>query len=487
VAFPKKNPATEADPDDLPNSLRWRAFWVCIAAGALTILDLSGVNVALPSIQKGLDASSAQLQLVVAGYALAFGLALVPSGRLGDMRSRRTMFVIGLSAFALASAACALATSDVWLTVTRLLQGAAAGMLMPQVLGLIQQLFGPEDRPKAFGLFGAMVGVATALGPTLCGLLIAAGGETDGWRLLFWLNVPCGAAALLFALRLLPRKQHPSGDTQLDFVGIGLLGAAVFCLMLPFLLTSGGEGDDPARWLWLIGGVAFGTGFLFWERAYAARGKSPVVHLDLFRLVSYRNGTAIAALYFAGMPATFLVTTLYLQEGLGAAPLLAALATVPFALSSAVAAWYGGKLVERFGRALVVVGLGIVAVAVAALAAAATLTPPHLSEWPMAGAMLIGGIGGGLVISPNQTLTLADVPREEGSVAGSIQQLGQRLGTAVGLAAISAVFFRDVHSGQHAPISEYHAGVLSGFAISFGLVVLTLVVGFIDLRQRVKS
>ncbi|AYG02661.1 MFS transporter [Gryllotalpicola protaetiae] len=483
----KTNSARDAGPGDLSQTARWRAFWVCIAAGALTILDLSGVNVALPSIQKGLNASSAQLQLVVAGYALAFGLSLVPSGRLGDMRSRRKMFLIGLAAFALASAACALAQSDVWLTATRLVQGAAAGMLMPQVLGLIQQLFGPEDRPTAFGLFGAMVGVGTALGPTLCGLLIALGGETDGWRLLFWLNVPCGAAALLFALRLLPKKQDASPDTELDFPGLALLGAAVFCLMLPFLLTSGGQGDDPTRWLWLIGGVAFGTAFLFWERAYAARGKSPVVHLDLFRLTSYRNGTAIAALYFAGMPATFLVTTLYLQEGLGATPLLAALATVPFALSSAAAAWYGGKLVRRFGRSLVIVGTAIVALAVAGLAAAATLTPPHLSEWPMAGAMLVGGIGGGLVISPNQTLTLADVPREEGSVAGSIQQLGQRLGTAVGLAAISAVFFRDVRSGQHAPISQYHAGVLSGFAISFGLVVLTLVMGLIDHRQRVTS
>ncbi|MFC4242033.1 MFS transporter [Gryllotalpicola reticulitermitis] len=472
--------------DRLSQRARWRAFWVCIAAGALTILDLSGVNVALPSIQKGLEASSTQLQLVVAGYALAFGLALVPSGRIGDMRSRRRLFLIGLAGFALASAACALAQSDVWLTVTRLIQGAAGGVLMPQVLGLIQQLFDQKDRPKAFGLFGAMVGVGTALGPTLCGLLIALGGETEGWRLLFWLNVPCGAAALIFALRLLPKKQDPSPDTQLDLIGLGLLAGAVFCAMLPFLLTSG-QGDAATRWLWLIGAAAFGIAFWRWERHYAATGRSPVVHLDLFERGSYRNGVAIAALYFAGMPATFLVTTLYLQEGLGAAPLLAALATVPFALSSAIAAWYGGRLVERFGRSLVVVGIGIVALAVAGLAAAATLTPPGVSEWPMAAAMLVGGVGGGFVISPNQTLTLSEVPRDEASVAGSIQQLGQRLGTAVGLAAISAVFFSRVQSGQHASVSQYHAGVLAGYAISFGLVLTTLAMGFVDLHQRAKA
>lgn len=484
----KKTDARDGSPDDadggLSEAARWRAFWVCIAVGALTILDLSGVNVALPSIQKGLSASTAQLQLVVAGYALAFGLALVPAGRLGDMRSRRRLFLIGLSGFALASAACALAQSDVWLTIARFVQGAAAGLQMPQVLGMIQQLFDQRSRPRAFGLFGAMVGVATALGPTLCGVLIAIGGETQGWRLLFWLNVPLGAAALIFALRLLPSRQDPSPDTELDLIGLALLGAAVFCAMLPFLLASGGQGGGSALWLWLIGAAGFGTGFWFWERRYAAHGKSPVVHFDLFRRLSYRNGTAIAALYFAGMPATFLVTTLFLQEGLGATPLVAALATVPFALSSAVAAWYGGRLVQRFGRKLVVLGTAIVAFAVAGLAAAATLTPPAFSEWPMAAAMLVGGIGGGFVISPNQTLTLSEVPRGEASVAGSIQQLGQRLGTAVGLAAISAVFFRAVRPGHAASIADFHTGVLTGYAVSFGLVLLTLATGFVDLHQR---
>ncbi|WP_022882018.1 MFS transporter [Gryllotalpicola ginsengisoli] len=475
----------EASRSGLRESGRWPAFVVCIGVGALTILDLSGVNVALPSIEKGLHASSSQLQLIVAGYALAFGLALVPSGRLGDMRSRRVMFLVGLAGFVAASALCALAQNDAWLSIARFAQGAAAGTQMPQVLGLIQQLFDAETRPRAFGAFGAMVGISTALGPTLCGLLIAVGGESDGWRLLFWLNVPCGLAALVFALRLVPREQPSSGDTELDPVGLLLLGASVFCFMLPFLLTTG-SGDQAARWLWLLACAALAAVFVWWERRYARNGRSPVIHFELFRRGSYRNGTLLAAAYFAAMPASFLVTTLFLQQGLDLPPLDAGLVVVPFALGSAVFAWFGGRLVQRRGRAVVQLGLGFVAAGIVGLGVGAVLPPAEAAPWTMSAAMLVGGVGGGLVISPNQTLTLAEVPPEDGSVAGSIQQLGQRIGTAVGVAAITAVFFLFTgRSGGGRP--AYDHAVVAGYAVALGLLLVAAVIGYLDLRQRRRS
>ncbi|WP_410781060.1 MFS transporter [Leifsonia sp. SIMBA_070] len=478
---------TAADSGDAQRR-RGPAFAVCIAVGALTILDLSGVNVALPSIQRSLHADSTQLQLIVAGYALAFGLSLIPSGRLGDTRSRRAMFVIGLIGFSVASALCALAPGIVWLTVTRFLQGAAAGVQMPQVLGMIQQLYRGEERGRAFGVFGAMVGIATAIGPTLAGSLIALGGPTDGWRLLFWFNVPCGAIALFFALRFLPRDQHRGeGGTELDPVGLGLLAVAIIGLMLPFLLTTGSSTDDPLRWLWLIAFAVAGVAFLFWERAYRKRGLSPIVHLELFGTASYRNGILIATVYFAGLPASFLVTTLFLQEGLHAQPLAAGLVSVPFALGAAVSAFIGGRLVQRFGRALVVVGLIVVIVGIGALLASATLAPPSAAEWFMAGSTLIGGLGGGLVISPNQTLTLSEVPPEEGSAAGSIAQLGQRIGTAVGVALVTAVFFATVPGGGSHPVSEYHAAVRGGYLVTLALLAVALVVGLVDLRERHRA
>jgi EmrB/QacA subfamily drug resistance transporter len=467
---------------------RTPAFAVCIAVGALTILDLSAVNVALPSIQRSLHADSTQLQLIVAGYALAFGLTLIPSGRLGDTRSRKAMFIIGLIGFSLASALCALAPGIVWLTVTRFLQGAAAGVQMPQVLGMIQQLYRGEERGRAFGVFGAMVGIATAIGPTLAGSLIAIGGATEGWRLLFWFNVPCGAIALILALRYLPKRQdRGEGGTQLDPIGLVLLAVAILGLMLPFLLTTGSSTDDPKRWLWLIAFVVAGAAFLLWEHAYRRRGLSPIVHLELFRIASYRNGLLIAAVYFAGLPASFLVTTLYLQEGLHAEPLVAGLVSVPFALGAAVSAFVGGRLVQRFGRALVVTGLVIVIAGIGALLASATLAPPSAAAWFMAGSTLIGGIGGGFVISPNQTLTLSEIPPEEGSAAGSIAQLGQRIGTAVGIALVTAAFFATVPGGGSHPVAQYHDAVRAGYLMTLGLLAVALIVGLVDLRERRKA
>ncbi len=467
---------------------RWRAFGVCVAVAALTILDLSKVNVGLPSIEGSLHASSSQLQLIVAGYALAFGLALVPSGRLGDVYSRKAFFLLGLSLFTLASVACALAPGIGVLVVARLAQGIAAGIQMPQVLGLVQQLFQGPARARAFGLFGATVGVSTALGPTLGGLLIAVGGAQDGWRLLFWMNVPLGLIALGFAWRLLPGRPERSGRrVPLDLVGIALVGSAVVAFMLPFVLTTGEPGDDPRRWLWLAVAAAAAIAFVLWERSYARRGLLPVVDFGLFRRSSYRNGILIAATYFAALPASFLISTLYLQQGLGLEPVFAGMVTISFALASAAMAWIGGRLVQRVGRALVVGGLCTVAVGIALVLAAATLPPPAAAPWAMAGAMTVTGLGGGLVISPNQTLTLAEVPVEEAGVAGSLTQVGQRVGNAVGVAAATAVYFSAIYGesgGRHVSLAVYHDAYRDGFFVCLGLVLLALVFAVLDLLAR---
>jgi len=148
---------------------RWQAFAVCLAAGFMTLLDVSIVNVALPSIESALHASSSQVQWIVAGYTLAFGLVLVPAGRLGDLHGRRVMFLVGLGVFVLTSALCGAALSGTWLVIGRVLQGVAAGMLNPQVIAMIQELFSGAERARAFGMYGACVGISTAVGPLLAG------------------------------------------------------------------------------------------------------------------------------------------------------------------------------------------------------------------------------------------------------------------------------------------------------------------------------
>ena len=486
--------SSDARTDDRPDDrTRWRAFAVCVAVAALTILDLSKVNVGLPSIERSLGATSSSLQLIVAGYALAFGLALVPAGRLGDLRSRRALFIVGLTAFTGSSLLCAIAPNIQVLIVTRILQGFAAGTQMPQVIGLVQQLFRGGERGRAFGLFGAVIGISTALGPTIGGGLIALGGEESGWRLLFWMNVPLGIAALLFALRLLPKgAQGRATDRELDVVGILLLGAAIITLMLPFVLTSG-SGGSATRWLWLVAFAVFVGLFVWWERRYKRAGKSPVVHFELFRLSSYRNGLSIVAVYFAAIPASFLMVTLYLQEGLGLEPVFAGMVSIPFAATSAVGSYVGGRIVDRFGRALVVAGLVFVVIGFVLLMLAATLTPPAVTPWAMAGAFLVGGLGGGFVVSPNQTLTLAEVPIEQSGVAGSMQQLGQRVGTAIGTAVATSIFYGIVRgesagggSGAHR-LDAYHDAFRSGTTFTVGLMALALVLAVTDQLARRRA
>ncbi|WBU38212.1 MFS transporter [Homoserinibacter sp. YIM 151385] len=470
-----------------PPEHRWRIFAVCVAAASLTILDLSKVNVGLPSIETALGAGPTALQLIVAGYALAFGLLLVPAGRLGDLRSRRTLFLVGLGVFALASLVCALAPDVVTLAVARILQGASAGILMPQVFGLLQQLFQGPDRGRAFGLFGAIIGLSTAFGPTLGGLLIAIGGPEDGWRLLFWMNVPLVLILFPIAWRLLPRRQaHQAGGAGLDPVGIVLLGIAVLALMLPFVLTTGSDSDDPARWWWLVLFAASGAAFVVWERRVAARGETPVVDFGLLRIPSYRNGILVGTFYFAAMPATFLTLTLYLQQGLHLAPVFAGMVTIPFALVSAITSWLSGRVVDRFGRALVVGGTAVVATGFTTAALLGILLPAEAAPWGIAAGMLVAGVGGGAVISPNQTLLLADIPVVSGGVAGSIAQLGQRIGTAVGLAAATAAFYATLtlETGDAAELVVYHDAYRNAVAVSVAFVVAALVFGLLDLRRR---
>ncbi|MTE23612.1 MFS transporter [Microbacterium sp. ZXX196] len=472
---------------DLDHAGRWRAFWVCVSVAALTILDISKVNVGLASIESALGGGSTELQLVVSGYILAFGLTLVPFGRIGDQRSRRTLMIVGLSSFMVTSIVCALAPNIWVLVIGRFLQGIAAGIQMPQVMGTIQQVFQGKERGAAFGLFGAVIGLSTAFGPTLGGLLIALGGPEDGWRWIFWMNVPLCLAVLILAARALPEVRRPStAALTLDPVGLALFALVVATLMLPFLFTTGSPSDAPERWWLLVPCTLFAAAFVAWERRYAARGRSPLVPLRLFRIMSWRNGTALQTLYFAALPSVFLLTALYLQAGLGLEAVFAGMVTIGFALMSAVTSWYGGRIVARYGRALVVFGLAVVLVAIVALVAIARLASDEVTPWLMVVALALGGVGGGFVISPNQTLTLAEIPPSEGGLAGSVGQLGQRVGNAIGAAIALSMFYSTIYreDGTRSGSAVFHDAYGTGLLAAALFVAAALAVSLVDLGAR---
>ncbi|MFD0785528.1 MFS transporter, partial [Micromonospora azadirachtae] len=328
-----------ADVDPAENRRRWQALGVGLVAAFMTLLDVSIVNVAIPSLDQALHASPSDLQWVLSGYALTFGLALVPAGRFGDARSLTTAFVFGIALFTITSALAGLAPSPTWLVIARLLQGAAAGIVNPQVTGVIQELFRGPERARPFGLLGATIGISTAVGPLLGGLLIALGGQEHGWRYVFFVNVPVGIVAVLLGWRLLPGRQKGHTDRhRLDPVGVILLGVGVVLVLLP--LAQEQQWRTPWKWALIPVGLLVLLAFAVWEHRYA-RTRQPLFDLRLFKLRSYTLGSLIALIYFGGFTAIFFIFTLFLQNGHGYSALVAGLAITPFALGSAAASAAG--------------------------------------------------------------------------------------------------------------------------------------------------
>jgi EmrB/QacA subfamily drug resistance transporter len=469
-AVPEGGRADGADPR------RWKALAVCLVGGFMTLLDISIVNVALPSIRTGLSATSSDLQWVVSGYALAFGLLLVPAGRIGDARGRRSMFILALGLFTLASLACGLAPSSSWLIVARLIQGLAGGLLTPQISAVIQQLFRGEERGTAFGLFGATVGVSTAVGPLLGGAIIALFGAGHGWRYVFFINLPIGLVLMPFAWRLLPRpNEEQQRRHDYDPVGVGLLGAGIVALLLPLVQQQ--EWPGSAKWLLVpVAAVLLGL-FVVWEVRYEGRGKEPLVELSLFRLRSYSAGISLITMFFAGFTPIFFIFTLYLQIGLRYTALQAGLAITPFALGSAVAAALGGRVVTRVGRTLIAAGLVLVLVGFLGTLVAVHYAPRHGTALATLAPLVIGGLGAGLVIAPNQALTLAEVPVRRAGTAGGLLQVGQRIGAAVGIAAVGSVFFARVAATQG---RDFPGAYTRALLVGTAFVVVGLVLALVD-------
>ncbi|WP_432995409.1 MFS transporter [Dactylosporangium sp. CA-233914] len=444
---------------------------VAMVAGFMTLLDVSIVNVALPSIRADLHLSPGELQWVLSGYALTFGLVLVPAGRFGDARGRRNVFIAGLAGFTLASAAAGVATGPMWLVTARLVQGAAAGVVNPQVSGLIQQLFQPAERGRPFGVLGAVIGISTAVGPLLGGLLIQVFGAESGWRWIFYINVPIGLVAVLLGARWIPGRRAGAREREtLDATGVALLGIGVFLLLLP--LVQEREWHGNGKWLLAAAAVVVLAGFVAWERRFAGRGTS-LVDLGLFRVRSYGLGALVGLFYFGGFTSIFFTYTLLLQSGLQYSALEAGLAVTPFALGSAAAAALGGRVVNRFGRPLVVTGLLLVVAGLVGTMLALHLVPGRGAGIATVLPLLVAGIGSGLVITPNQTLTLAEVPVRRAGSAGAVLQVGQRIGTALGIAAVGAVFFNQL-AGDGSWVQAFHSSLL--VTIAFVVVALAAAV-----------
>jgi EmrB/QacA subfamily drug resistance transporter len=457
---------------------RWIALLVCCSALFMTLLDVSITNVALPSISDSTDAGPAQLQWIVSGYTLAFGLVPVLAGRLGDDHGRRRMFQVGVAGFAVTSAVSGLAPTAEVLIAARVLQGISGGLINPQVSGLVQQMFRGDERGRAFGALGTTVGLGTALGPLVGGVLIAAGGPELGWRLVFFVNVPVGIVVMVLARRYLP-STPTVGRHRLDLLGSLILGAATFCV-----LYGAVEFEQVGRPVLMLVAPAVVLLYAFWrrERRLTDERKDPLIDLRLFRRPSYTSGVVLALLFFPAQAGLPLVMALYFQRGLGYSALHSALGVTAFAVGSAVAAQSAGRFVHRLGRPLVVGGSLTFAAGAVAMALVASTTPTEHAVLVLAAPLFVMGLGSGAVITPNHALTLMDVDPVVGSTAGGVLQTAQRVGLAVGQAVIGAVFFSALVGPGAA---SYSHALGAAVVVALGFVTAAAVIGTWEIvRQR---
>ncbi|MGW7542208.1 MFS transporter [Streptomyces sp. NPDC054770] len=433
-------PAPTTHPEPPQDRTRWLALAIVMTAAFMDLVDVTIVNIAIPSIQRNAGASFGQIQWITAGYALAFAAGLITGGRLGDIHGRKRLFLVGVAGFTLASALCGFAANPEMLVASRILQGGMAAMMVPQVLSIVHATFPAHERGKVFGLFGAVVGLGAVSGPLLGALLTEWNLLGLEWRPIFLINLPVGIAALLLGRRYISESKAPHA-LRLDLVGVALVTLGLLMLLYP--LTRGRELGWP---LWgyvsMAGALAVFAVLVAYERRKAARDGSPLVELSLFTVKSFAGGIAVQTVFGVALGIFFLVWTLYMQVGLGWTPLHAGLTGVPFSISVSVAAGLSvQKLVPRFGRRVLQTGALLMGLGVLLYIWESDRYGLAIASWQMALPLVVMGVGMGLIVAPLTDAVLSEVPREHAGSASGLINTVQQMGNALGLGLVSVVFY----------------------------------------------
>lgn len=411
----------------------------------MSLLDTTIVNVALPGIQRTLHATDSELQWLVSGYALALGVTLVPAGRLGDSIGRKPLYVTGLSAFLAASAGAGLAATATELIVARVVQGLGAGVYYAQINASILDTFSGADRGRAFGLLAGIVGLSTALGPLVGGLLIALGGRESGWRWIFYVNVIVGLFALPSAARFLPRSGRQP-RIRSDRLGTALFTIGLMLILFP--LIEGHTLGWPI-WCYLCFAIAVPvlTGLAIWEKRVQTLGGMPLIPPRVATCQTFARGAIFAMLYFASFTSIFFTLAVVWQEGFGHSALASGLVVSPCAITAMITARKSAGIADKLGHRTVPLGCtGVAAGLMTLLACFHANQQP--SAWQLAVPLLLIGVGHGLTVAPNIALVLNSVPPSDSGTASGILNTAQRLGSALGIALVGTALFDTLHITQ---------------------------------------
>jgi MFS family permease len=452
---------------------RWLALVVVLIAGFMDLLDVTIVNVAVPSILLELKASYAQVEWVVTGYVLGFAAVLITGGRLGDIFGRKRLFLVGVGGFTVASALCGLATTPGMLIGARFFEGAMAGLMVPQILAIIYVTFPPEERGKVLGVWGGVLGSASAAGLVVGGLLVRWNVAGLGWRPIFLVNVPVGLAAMV-AARFVVRESRSPAAPGLDTVGMVLAVAGVLLLVYP--LTEGRSLGWPAWSYGLMGSsLVVLAAFIAYERRRTRIGHAsgpagtagtagpagpagpagsagtgpPLITLGLFRVRAFTVGLVLWLIFWVALGGFFLMWTLYMQVGLGWTPLRAGLTAATFAAgATAGAALSVQALTPRFGRTVLMAGALVNAAGFGGYAWVAYHYGPEVHPWQMVAPLVVAGYGFGTVVAPMIDLILTGVPVGDAGSASGLLSTIQQIGMALGVALVGVVFFALLAGGS---------------------------------------
>lgn len=437
-----------------PHPKRWAAVIVMILAALLDMIDGSIVNTALPSIGKGLQASPAELQWTVSAYMLGFAATLIIAGHLGDRYGRKKLFLTGVTLFALASIVSAIASDPSYLIASRAVQGVAAAILLPQVLGSIRTMFNGAERGKVFALYGAIAGIATALGVLLGGVLTDWDLFGWGWRTIFAVNIPLAVLILILGTLWIPGSKERSFTGRIDLVGNLVLAVGLVAIVLP-LVEGRSNGWPLWGWLCLAGGVLLILALTWFE---AKRGvEHPLLPIALFTKPAFSAGLLIQMLFYGGMSGFMMVFTIWLQSGQGYTPTQAGVLMVAFSAGAFITAPVVDGLLAKTGRNVLILGALLMVGGFAWVQYATDHAQAlHTGAWPLVPGLVVAGAGLGFLIVPLVNIVLTAVPGHLAGGASGIFSTAQQFGGALGVAVIGNVFFAHADKGLTDAIT--HAG-----------------------------
>jgi len=446
----------------------WAPLGVVLTGVFLIVLDFFIVYAALPSIQRGLGASPAELEWVVAGFGLTFAVLVITGGRIGDRIGRRLTFCIGVSVFVAASAACGLAPAPAALIAARLVQGAGAALISPNVLSIIGVVYTGPRRVRAITAYGLVMGTAAVLGQIIGGLLIQANIAGSTWRVIFLINVPVGAAAVALAPRTIPESRADSPG-RLDLGGIVLATAGLTAVVLP--LVEGHQLGWPS-WTWVslaCAPLVFAV-LARHQQWLARRGREPLLHPAVLGNPRLRAGLAVQLVCWSSQTSFFLVFALYLQSGRGLSPVDSGLVFAILAGAYLLVSLRAPALTQQHGRNLIMAGTLTVAAGDLVLALAVAAGSGHTGLLPP-GLLLIGA-GQGLWITPLTTTVLSFVePQRAGVVSGMLSTM-QQVGNCLGVAVTGLVFFGTLRHGYNTAFTCALAELAATLAIAAALTRL---------------